>query len=153
MNIPQCLLGASLMLAVLSGCGGKESSDPAATAAADTGSSTANVTPAGKAAVTGPVGEYIAGLDAIAAALESVKDEASAKTAAAAIAQVTAKLNRVTAEMEKMPKMERGMAFAGAMQEVSRVQMRVATAFQPLVAKPELMKQIGDAMKDIPKVK
>jgi hypothetical protein len=153
MNIPRALLCASLTLAVFSGCGGKESSEPAASTAADTGSATASATPAGKAAVTGPVGEYVAGLDAIAAALESVKDEASAKTAAKTIADVSTKLNRVTAEMEKMPKMERGMAFAGAMQEVSRVQMRVATAVQPLVAKPELMKLLGDAMKNIPKVK
>jgi hypothetical protein len=146
MNALSIRVATVVLAALLGGCGGTKQEEVASPTPETAGAPTA------AREVKGPVGGYIVGLDAIAAALETVKDEATAKTAAVTITEVNARLQGLAAEMEKMPKMERGLAFAAEMQEMSRVQMRIGTAMQGLVAKPELMKLVSAAMRDVPKV-
>ena len=160
------LIASSLLLAALSGCGGKKSDEPTTPKTPDSGaapSTTPTTAPAATppaapapvptAGATGALAGCIAGLDAIAMALESVKDETSAQEAAAIITAVASRMQGLAAEVDKMPETGREKAFASVKQELSHVQERIAAAMLALGAKPELLKQVGDAMKSVPKVK
>lgn len=160
------LIASSLLLAALSGCGGKKADEPmtpnapdastapssSAAPAAPAPTPPAAATPAPTAGATGALAGYIAGLDAIAMALESVKDETSAHEAAAIITAVASRMQGLATEVDKMPGTGREKAIAAARQELSHVQERIATAMQALGAKPALLKPVGDALNAMPKL-
>ena len=161
------LLAATLLLSVLTGCGGKKSAEPAPSATPETVAAPASATSipapaptapatakrAGTAGVSGALAGYIAGLDGIAMALESTKDEESALTAAAIITTISTRMQGLAIEVDKLPESAREKTFAAARQELPHVQARIAAAMQALGTKPELLALVGDAMKNVPKIK
>jgi len=111
----------------LSGCGGSDSAD---------------------------VGEtYVNGMSRIAGALETVKDEDSAKAAAREIGQVTVKLQSVVDEINSMSQAEQVMMVQKYATKMAEVQARMSTALQKIVSQdPKLMDIIGSELRSMPQL-
>lgn len=162
------LIASSVLLAALSGCGGKKSGDPTPTTPPEAGVGPTSIAPSpalpaptpaaasepkSAAGATGALAGYIAGLDAIAMALESVKDEASAREAAGIITAVSSRMQGLVTEVDKMPDAGREKALAAAKKEMSHALTRIAAAMFSLGAKPEQLHPVGEAMNTVPKLK
>jgi hypothetical protein len=101
----------------------------------------------------GFAGVYVSSLNRIAAALENVNDEASAREAAREIADVNLDLQAVTSETDGMSDAAKGMAFAARAQDLAQVQMRIAVAVQRINSTNiGLYSIISDEMGRMPKL-
>ncbi len=94
---------------------------------------------------------YVAQMGNIADALETVDDEASAKKAAQAITKASKELKALSATVENMSDMQKGMMFASRAQDFVAVQTRLATAMQKIaVENPAYMEMLQAEMQKMP---
>ncbi len=100
-----------------------------------------------------PADAYLSHLDGIAAAIETAKDEASARRAAETIADINRDMAAVTESLKSMSEQDKAAALTARMEEYQRVQMRISNAMQALAAQPQLMRIINDEMRNMPGVK
>ncbi|HPE49388.1 MAG TPA: hypothetical protein PLR76_13370 [Hyphomonas sp.] len=129
------LLAGALLL---TGCGKKHDKIEGKTGADITAKSSAS-----------DIGEaYINELTRVADALETVKDEDSAKTAAVQLKVAVDGLNAMQDELGgKMDSMRAMQIFGGHMQEFAEVQTRIATSIADIQTNhPELMETISDEL-------
>lgn len=97
---------------------------------------------------------YVNGMSQIAGALESVKDEGSAKTAAHEIGQVTVKLQSVVDEINSMSQAEQVMMVQKHAAKMAEVQGRISMALQKIVSQdPKLMDIIGSELRSMPQLR
>jgi phage-related tail protein len=125
-------LVATLGLAVvltLAGCGGSDNS-------------------------AGDVGQaYVTALDRVAGALESVKDEDSAKAAAREIAAANDSLESMADEINSMSKTEQVMMLQKHAAKMAEVEARISQAMQKIVSDdPKLLDIIGGEIQNMPKI-
>ena len=126
MNRLVAMMGLIAAIA-LSGCGGSDKADAGAS--------------------------YVSGMSRIADALETVKDEDSAKAAAHEIGEATVKLEPVVDKINSMSSIEQAMMVRDHTAEMTEVQTRISTALQKIIAQdPKLMDIIGSELRGMPQL-
>jgi hypothetical protein len=103
----------------------------------------------------GDVGQtYVTQLGHIADALESVKDEDSARAAAHEMAQANATLQAMAERVDSMTEVEQAMMLQKHAMEMTQVQTRIFQALQNIISRdPKLGDIIGDEMQQMPQFK
>ena len=96
---------------------------------------------------------FVTQLGHIADALESVKDEDSARAAAHQMDQANMALKNVTDRMNGMSDMEKAVMIQKHVAEIAQLEGRITMAIQNIVSNdPELMNIIGDEMRNMPQL-
>ena len=96
---------------------------------------------------------YVSQMDRIASAMESVEDEASAKTAAEVIQSATKELDLLSKKFDSMSDTQKTAWAMTHAQKLQQVQMRIGLALQKISAQnPEQMQMLSQAMSDLPDV-
>ncbi len=126
-------------------CGGKTSSDGAASKGLESAEKAKNVDQA--------VEVYSVHLNKIADAIESIESESDADKAAKIIAEATGEFEILADKFSGANKMQMAMALAKQANEVGQPQMRIAVAVQDLASNnPEYLERIETALREMPKM-
>lgn len=137
---------ATILLAatVLAACGDKTAEGPAP----------ASAQTARPAAVTvSPMKAYTAGVTRIADAIGTIKDEATAKSAAATIAAANADLAAEVKRIDAMNDADRAAAAMTNMQELVAAQQKIAIAMSNMAMNnPALMRIVADELGKMPQL-
>jgi hypothetical protein len=97
---------------------------------------------------------YVTTLDRVADALESVKDEASAKKAASEIAKANDVMQSMVDEINSMSQTEQVMMVQKNAAKMAEAETRISQAMQKIVSdNPQLLDVIGSEIQDMPKLK
>jgi hypothetical protein len=97
---------------------------------------------------------YVTALGQIADALESVKDEDSAKAAAQVIARAKTTLDGTVKEINSMTQVEQVMMVQKHAAEMGQIEVRISQAMQKIVSDdPKLLDIIGQEMQSLPELK
>lgn len=96
---------------------------------------------------------YISTLDRVAGALESVKDEDSAKAAAREIASANDTLENMVDEINSMSTTEQVAMMQKHAAKVAEIETRIGQAVQKIVSEdPKLLDIIGSEIQNMPKL-
>lgn len=113
------------------------------------------VTFAGCGGSSSDVGQaYVDQLSHVADALDSVKDEASAREAAHEIAKANTKIQKMVNDIDAMDQAHQMTLFQKHAAEMSKLERRISQSVQRIVAKdPKLLGIVGSEIQDMPRIK
>lgn len=95
---------------------------------------------------------YFEEMSAIADAVETVEDDATARQAAVVIQASSDRLEQLSDQYENHFNNTTGaMAFANRQQEFMAVQTRLSNSMMKLMSRPELMQSVSEAMNSLPR--
>jgi len=107
----------------------------------------------GKSGGGGVADDYVSAMNKIAAAVEAVNDEASARQAAEVIAVVNKDMEKTIAALQQMSDSEKALILSLRAEDLQKVQMRIASAIQKLASEPQYLRAISDEMQHMPSLK